>query len=140
MEKDATKGYLARIDCEGDIVFEGALLVGDTCKTFESGPVFCGGSIIAIDGTLNAGDVHVGEDFVVKTANLEELNACGNVEARYLWIGGGGAYILGDAIVELLVSEMAPVYIGGSFIGEFKGDPDLLHEHFSNWESLKHRT
>ena len=129
-------GEVTRIACDGDMEIEGVFCVGEYHRTFQSGPVFCGGSITGIKGTLNAGVVHVGENFLTHTANVEELNVAGDVEAEYLWCECG-AYILGDVMVDELVSETHPVFIGGTFTGEFKGDPDLLHEHFSDWANLK---
>ena len=131
----AEYGDVTRIACDGDMEIEGVLVVGDTHKTFEYGPLFCGGTLIGIGSTVNAGVVHVGEDFIVKTANLEELNVCGDVVAEYLWCECG-AYVLGDVNVGELVSEVWPVYIGGTFTGKFKGDSSLLHEHFTDWENL----
>ena len=116
-----------------DLGIQGVLYVGDNKQSFECGPVTCGGSIIG--GGLNAGSVKCNEHFLVKTANLHELNVGGDVEAEYI-LCEGGAFVLGDINVGTLVSATHPVFCGGKFTGKFEGDPEMLHEQFTDWANL----
>ena len=140
MEKERTQVIIPKKFCEieqityaGDLEIRGIVYVGDYHRNFQMGPVTCGGMLVA--GTLNAGDVLVAEDFLAQTANLEELNCGGDVEAEYLSCELG-AYVLGDITVNTMVSETHHVFCGGKFTGNFMGNSKLLHEHFNDWSNL----
>ena len=142
MEKEQLATVQPEENCEiqsiatdGDLEISGGVLyVGDYHKTFESGPVACGGTLVA-EG-LNAGCVHVTEDFLASSAILEELTCGGDVEAEYLFCEGG-AYVLGNITVNTMVSQTHHVFCGGKFTGNFYGDSHLLHEQFEDWGNIK---
>ena len=139
---DPENGIEADYSCDavsitagGDIEILGNVFIGDFYEDFQVGPIRSGGIIIA--EALNAGIVHCTEDFVAQTANVEELNCAGNVEVEDYLYCECGAFVLGDITTKCLVSEAHPVFCGGKFTGEFKGNRAMLHEHFTDWGNLK---